>query len=281
MIDIENINENIRNYLEDIYITLQDKYGDDAGIKYYELLDELKDNKPNVYEIIVSIMFLDTIRLLIDKYNKNFITEEEKIILEYLKELNNIDDLLEELEENKNLLSIIINGPFKFNRLNVKGKATMLLVTPIEYANQFNKFHYLEMMCTFKERTKEEIINLYKETKSYQDILNIVDVLYLGNIKGFSKLLLFMIRTFYKWKKVILLTHPESISNKEIDLINIIEKNSIDDAIYKISCDVDLIEIIVESFIFYETNDMSFKEEIEELYNKLVSDEIKIKLKEV
>ena len=281
MIDIENINENIRNYLEDIYITLQDKYGDDAGIKYYELLDELKDNKPNVYEIIVSIMFLDTIRLLIDKYNKNFITEEEKIILEYLKELNNIDDLLEELEENKNLLSIIINGPFKFNRLNVKGKATMLLVTPIEYANQFNKFHYLEMMCTFKERTKEEIINLYKETKSYQDILNIVDVLYLGNIKGFSKLLLFMIRTFYKWKKVILLTHPESISNKEIDLINIIEKNSIDDAIYKISCDFDLIEIIVESFIFYETNDMSFKEEIEELYNKLVSDEIKIKLKEV
>lgn len=281
MIDIENINENIRNYLEDIYITLQDKYGDDAGIKYYELLDELKDNKPNVYEIIVSIMFLDTIRLLIDKYNKNFITEEEKIILEYLKELNNIDDLLEELEENKNLLSIIINGPFKFNRLNVKGKATMLLVTPIEYANQFNKFHYLEMMCTFKERTKEEIINLYKETKSYQDVLNVVDVLYLGNIKGFSKLLLFMIRTFYKWKKVILLTHPESISNKEIDLINIIEKNSIDDAIYKISCDFDLIEIIVESFIFYETNDMSFKEEIEELYNKLVSDEIKIKLKEV
>lgn len=281
MIDIENINENIRNYLEDIYITLQDKYGDDAGIKYYELLDELKDNKPNVYEIIVSIMFLDTIRLLIDKYNKNFITEEEKIILEYLKELNNIDDLLEELEENKNLLSIIINGPFKFNRLNVKGKATMLLVTPIEYANQFNKFHYLEMMCTFKERTKEEIINLYKETKSYQDVLNVVDVLYLGNIKGFSKLLLFMIRTFYKWKKVILLTHPESMSNKEIDLINIIEKNSIDDAIYKISCGVDLIEIIVESFIFYETNDMSFKEEIEELYNKLVSDEIKIKLKEV
>ncbi len=281
MINIENINENIRNYLEDIYITLQDKYGDNAGIKYYELLDELKDNKPNVYEIIVSIMFLDTIRLLIDKYNKNFITEEEKIILEYLKELNNIDDLLEELEENKNLLSIIINGPFKFNRLNVKGKATMLLVTPIEYANQFNKFHYLEMMCTFKERTKEEIINLYKETKSYQDVLNVVDVLYLGNIKGFSKLLLFMIRTFYKWKKVILLTHPESISNKEIDLINIIESNSIDDAIYKISCDFDLIEIIVESFIFYETNDMSFKEEIEELYNKLVSDEIKIKLKEV
>ena len=90
-----------------------------------------------------------------------------------------------------------------------------------------------------------------------------------------------MIRTFYKWKKVILLTHPKSISNKEIDLINIIEKNSIDDAIYKISCDVDLIEIIVESFIFYETNDVSFKEEIEELYNKLVSDEIKIKLKEV
>ena len=90
-----------------------------------------------------------------------------------------------------------------------------------------------------------------------------------------------MIRTFYKWKKVILLTHPESISNKEIDLINIIEKNSIDDAIYKISCDVDLIEIIVESFIFYETNDILFKEEIEDLYNKLVSEEIKIKLKEV
>lgn len=281
MIDIENINENIRNYLEDIYIILQDKYGYEAGLKYYEFLDELKDNKPNTYEIILSIMFLDTIRLLIDKDNKKFITEDEKIVLKYLNEFKNIDDLLEANEENPNLLSMIINGPFKFNRLNIKGKATMLLTTSNEYAFEFNKFHYLEMMSTFKERTKEEIINLYNETENYQDILNIVDVLYLGNIKGFSKLLLLMIETFYKWKKVILLTHPESILNKEIDLINIIEKNSIDDAIYKISCDVDLIEIIVESFIFYETNDILFKEEIEDLYNKLVSEEIKIKLKEV
>lgn len=281
MIDIENINENIRNGLEDIYIILQDKYGDDAGLKYYELLDDLKENKPNVYEAIISIMFLDTIRLLIDKDNKKFITEEEKNILEYLKEIKSIDDLLEANEENPNLLSLIINGPFKFNRLNIKGKASILLTTPNEYAFEFNKFHHLEMMSTFKERTKEEIINLYKETKNYQDILNIVDVLYLGNIKGFSKLLLLMIETFYKWKKVILLTNPKTITTDEIELINLIESNSIDDVIYKISCNFDWIEIIVESFIFYETNDILFKEEIEDLYNKLVSEEIKIKLKEV
>ena len=281
MIDIENINENIRNYLEDIYIILQDKYGYEAGLKYYEFLDELKDNKPNTYEIILSIMFLDTIRLLIDKDNKKFITEDEKIVLKYLNEFKNIDDLLEANEENPNLLSMIINGPFKFNRLNIKGKATMLLTTSNEYAFEFNKFHYLEMMSTFKERTKEEIINLYKETENYQDILNIVDVLYLGNIKGFSKLLLLMIETFYKWKKVILLTNPKMITTDEIELINLIESNSIDDVIYKISCNFDWIEIIVESFIFYETNDILFKEEIEDLYNKLVSEEIKIKLKEV
>ncbi len=281
MIDIENINENIRNYLEDIYIILQDKYGYEAGLKYYEFLDELKDNKPNTYEIILSIMFLDTIRLLIDKDNKKFITEDEKIVLKYLNEFKNIDDLLEANEENPNLLSMIINGPFKFNRLNIKGKATMLLTTSNEYAFEFNKFHYLEMMSTFKERTKEEIINLYKETENYQDILNIVDVLYLGNIKGFSKLLLLMIETFYKWKKVILLTNPKMITTDEIELINLIESNSIDDFIYKISCNFDWIEIIVESFIFYETNDILFKEEIEDLYNKLVSEEIKIKLKEV
>lgn len=281
MIDIENINENIRNYLEDIYIILQDKYGDEAGLKYYEFLDELKDNKPNTYEIILSIMFLDTIRLLIDKDNKKFITEDEKIVLKYLNEFKNIDDLLEANEENPNLLSMIINGPFKFNRLNIKGKATMLLTKSNEYAFEFNKFHYLEMMSTFKERTKEEIINLYKETENYQDILNVVEVLYLGNIKGFSKLLLLMIETFYKWKKVILLTNPKMITTDEIELINLIESNSIDDFIYKISCNFDWIEIIVESFIFYETNDILFKEEIEDLYNKLVSEEIKIKLKEV
>lgn len=281
MIDIENINENIRNYLEDIYIILQDKYGYEAGLKYYEFLDELKDNKPNTYEIILSIMFLDTIRLLIDKDNKKFITEDEKIVLKYLNEFKTIDDLLEANEENPNLLSMIINGPFKFNRLNIKGKATMLLTTSNEYAFEFNKFHYLEMMSTFKERTKEEIINLYKETENYQDILNIVDVLYLGNIKGFSKLLLLMIETFYKWKKVILLTNPKMITTDEIELINLIESNSIDYFIYKISCNFDWIEIIVESFIFYETNDILFKEEIEDLYNKLVSEEIKIKLKEV
>lgn len=281
MLNIENVNENIRNDLEDIYIILQDKYGDTAGLKYYELMDELKENKPNVYETIISLMFLDTIRLLIDKDNKKFITNEEKTILQYLSEFKTIDDLLFAIEENPNLLGIIINGPFKFNRLNIKGKATILLTTSKEYAYEFNKFYYLEMMSTFKERTKEEIINLYMETKDYQDILNVVDALYLGNIKGFSKVLLFMIRTFYKWKKVILLKYPELIFPDEIELINLIENNDIDDVIYKISYNFDLIENIVKSFIFYETNDMLFKEEIEELYNKLVSKEIKIKLKEV
>ena len=251
MIDIENINENIRNGLEDIYIILQDKYGDDAGLKYYELLDDLKENKPNVYEAIISIMFLDTIRLLIDKDNKKFITEEEKNILEYLKEIKSIDDLLEANEENPNLMSLIINGPFKFNRLNIKGKASILLTTPNEYAFKFNKFHHLEMMSTFKERTKEEIINLYKETKNYQDILNIVDVLYLGNIKGFSKLLLLMIETFYKWKKVIQLTKPELTFGLEDEILEIVENNTIDNIVYLLSCSPNLIEIIVTDFLEY------------------------------
>ena len=108
MLNIENINENIRNDLEDIYIILQDKYDDTAGLKYYELMDELKENKPNVYETIISLMFLDTIRLLIDKDNKKFITNEEKTILQYLSEFKTIDDLLFAIEENPNLLATII-----------------------------------------------------------------------------------------------------------------------------------------------------------------------------
>ena len=175
------------------------------------------------------------------------------------------------------LITVVILGVLYFFQEDLQKLYYSLLRDFTEEQVSFDKKneYYRDYDFMFVQTTEE------LSPTSYQDILNIVDVLYLGNIKGFSKLLLLMIETFYKWKKVILLTNPKTITTDEIELINLIESNSIDDVIYKISCNFDWIEIIVESFIFYETNDILFKEEIEDLYNKLVSEEIKIKLKEV
>ena len=113
------------------------------------------------------------------------------------------------------------------------------------------------------------------------EILNIMDVMFIANINGFSKLLLEMLKVFYKWKKVLQITKPELTFGLEDEILEIVENNSIENIIYLLTCSPNLIEIIITDFLEYETNDMILKSEIEKLYETLVSREIKIKLKEV
>ena len=112
-------------------------------------------------------------------------------------------------------------------------------------------------------------------------MINLLDVLFIGNIHSFSKLMLEILQVFYKWKKILQLKKPELTFGIDDSIIEIVEINPQDKILYTLSCDPNLIEIIVTDFFEYNSFDEEIKNEIEEAYNKLISNDIKIKLKEV
>mgnify|MGYP005761313547 CR=1 FL=1 len=287
MVSFYNFNDVIRELLNNTYIILSDKFKKDKNIKLYEIIENIKLENYDFYKTIIGLSFLDSYRLLTDKKNYNNLTANELEFLNLFEKVEDIDDLMFLLEENPNVINSILLGSIKFKRLNLKGQANMLLQLPDDKSYKFNKFYFFEKYEMFKDRSKDDIINIYlkkdklkKEEKIYE-ILNIMDVMFIGNINGFSKLLLEMLKVFYKWKKVLQITKPELTFGLEDEILEIVENNSIENIIYLLTCSPNLIEIIITDFLEYETNDMILKSEIEKLYETLVSREIKIKLKEV
>ena len=286
MIKFYNFNNEIRNCLNNFYYMFAKKDKKEAGLKLYELIEQLKLENYDLYKIIIGLSFLDNYRILKEKEKYDNLTTKEVEILSSHQEIEDIDDLLFILEENPNFISTFIFGSIKFSNLNIKNQANLLLQTPLEYALKFNKFYPIENLEMFKDRTKQDILDIYaNKNKNHQDkiyeIINILDVLFIGNKKEFSKLLLEMLQVFYKWKKVLQIRKPELTFGIEDKIIKIVESNSQEQIICILSCDPSLMEIIITDFLEYESFDEELKKEIETAYNKIVSYEIKIKLKEV
>ena len=287
MVSFYNFNDQIRTMLNEIYTTLSKKIKNEKNIKFYQLIEDIKLENYELYKNIISLSFLDSYRMLLDKKKYNNLTQTEEDCLVQFEQIEDIDDLLFTIDENPNILNLILLGTIKFKNLNLKGQANMLLQVSDEKTLKFNKFYLFEKHEMFKDRTKNDIISIFVNNKNTKDeekiyeILNILDIMYIGNTLGFSKLLLDMLKVFYKWKKVIQLTKPELTFGLEDEILEIVENNTIDNIVYLLSCSPNLIEIIVTDFLEYETNEILFKEKIEKLYEKMVSREIKIKLKEV
>ena len=90
-----------------------------------------------------------------------------------------------------------------------------------------------------------------------------------------------MIKVFYRYKKVIQYTNPELTFGIDEMIIDIVENNSLNDIVYTLSCNSDMIAVLVEDFLEYETNQELERESINDIYNRLVPHDVKIKLKEV
>lgn len=284
MISIYNVNEKIRQLLSNKFNHFKQIYGSNVAEKFYEFLEQLKLENESLYNIIIGLAFLDNYCLLTYKKNNNNLTEKEMQDLDFFDSIEDLESLQLLLDDDPSLIYSFISGPLKFNSLNLKGRANLLLQIDNNYAKKFNDFHFLEKMEMFREKSKTEMIDFCKNKdidKSVFEILNILDCLFVGNFEAFSKTLFKMIRVFYKWKKVIQITNLSTLSTEETKILNIIDTYSNREILYILVSDSSLIETIISSFLEYETSDMLFKEDIEEFYEKSVSKKIKIKLKEV
>ena len=264
MVNFINFNGEIRAFLERTYQQFYNEdEKDEASVKYFEFIEGLKNTNYNLYKIIVGLAFVDNYRLLIDKKSHKKLTENQQNHLEMYEQITDIDDLLFKIEEDPSLLSSIIYAPIKINHFNLKGKATILMQLDDDYVDKFNSFNRFEKYNIFKERTTEEFVFIY-----------------LYNLKNFSKLILDMIKVFYRYKKVIQHTNPELTFGIDEMIIDIVENNSLKDIVYTLSCNSDMIAVLVEDFLEFETNQELERESINAIYNKLVPHDVKIKLKE-
>ena len=284
MISIYNVNGKLRQLVSDTFNNFKKIYGSNVAENFYEFLEQIKLESENLYNIIIGLAFLDNYCLLTYKKNSNNITEKEMQDLVFFESIEDLDSLLLMLDDDPSLIYSFISGILKFNSLNLKGQANLLLQVDDNYAKKFNDFRFLEKMEMFREKSKKEMIDFCKDKdidKSVFEILNILDCLFIGNFEAFSKTLFKMIRVFYKWKKVIQITNLSTLSSEETEILNIIDTYSNREILYILVNDSSLIETIISSFLEYETSDMLFKEDIEKFYEKSVSKKIKIKLKEV
>ena len=289
MVNFINFNGEIRSFLERTYQQFYNtEEKDEASVKYFEFIEELKNTNYNLYKIIVGLAFVDNYRLLIDKKAHKKLTENQQNHLEMYEQITDIDDLLFKIEEDPSLLSSIIYAPIKINHFNLKGKATILMQLDDDYVDKFNSFNRFEKYNIFKERTTEEFVFIYlnnskteeAKTEAIYNIITILDLLYKYNLKNFSKLILDMIKVFYRYKKVIQYTNPELTFGIDEMIIDIVENNSLNDIVYTLSCNSDMIAVLVEDFLEFETNQELERESINAIYNKLVPHDVKIKLKE-
>ena len=289
MVNFINFNGEIRAFLERTYQQFYNEdEKDEASVKYFEFIEGLKNTNYNLYKIIVGLAFVDNYRLLIDKKSHKKLTENQQNHLEMYEQITDIDDLLFKIEEDPSLLSSIIYAPIKINHFNLKGKATILMQLDDDYVDKFNSFNRFEKYNIFKERTTEEFVFIYlnnskteeAKNETIYNIITILDLLYKYNLKNFSKLILDMIKVFYRYKKVIQYTNPELTFGIDEMIIDIVENNSLNDIVYTLSCNSDMIAVLVEDFLEYETNQELEKESINDIYNRLVPHDVKIKLKE-
>lgn len=284
MISIYNVNGKLRQLVSDTFNNFKKIYGSNVAENFYEFLEQIKLESENLYNIIIGLAFLDNYCLLTYKKNSNNTTEKELQDLVFFESIEDLDSLLLMLDDDPSLIYSFISGILKFNSLNLKGQANLLLQVDDNYAKKFNDFRFLEKMEMFREKSKKEMIDFCKDKdidKSVFEILNILDCLFIGNFEAFSKTLFKMIRVFYKWKKVIQITNLSTLSSEETEILNIIDTYSTREILYILVSDSSLIETIISSFLEYETSDMLFKEDIEKFYEKSVSKKIKIKLKEI
>ena len=89
-----------------------------------------------------------------------------------------------------------------------------------------------------------------------------------------------MIKVYYRFKKVLQYSNPELTFGIDEEIINLIESKSLNDIVYELSCSTDMLAVLVEDFLNYSTNDTISPEWVNNVYKKIVSQEVKIKLKE-
>ena len=283
MVTFLNINETIRNNLNNLYVMLYKKDDKNYNKMFLKFINQLKNENPKMYKNIIGILFLDSYRLIKSK-GKNRTNYENELLKIYAL-INDINDLLTLVEENNDILNYMLNSSLTYLKFSKKEKASLLLELEDDYSLKFNPFYLIEKMDIFKELDLNYIIENYKnnsnKAKFVEDIFDNLEILIKGNLSAFQKFVFQILDKYYEFKKVIFFMNANLLKKIDFQILELVENESIEKIICSFILEKKFLKYIIINVLEYQTSETIDRKKIVNLYNKLVSSEIKIKLKEV
>ncbi|MEG2311571.1 MAG: hypothetical protein RSB72_02610 [Bacilli bacterium] len=142
MYNFVNFNQLIREMLYTQYkknsLTTTDEF--DVNCQYDQFIEELKLNNYTLYQYTIGLLYIDNYRMLTYRNKNNNLTDDEEKLLERYENIDDLDSLLFELEIDQDLINTFKMSSLKYNFLNSRGKAHIIL-TDESYTLKFNKFH--------------------------------------------------------------------------------------------------------------------------------------------
>lgn len=284
-----NINDIIRTNLQKVYEQFLKMYDNEQAIlEINNFINNIKEQNYLFYQTLIGLGFIDRFSILNEKQKYDNLTEYEEQILELFNDICDLNDLEQILDSNPDILNYIINGIIIFNRLNKKNKAKALLQLDDKLIYNFNQFHLVEKCEMFKDVSIYEIIEMYKKTKEFYieetiiEIIELFDIQLLANSENYNQLLLQMVQELYKWYKAMDTINSEIIFDLDKKMIELVENYNVDEIVFNLTNDCNLLENLIRNFLYYETNELEIdKNEVNLIYEEVVDAKVKAKLKEV
>lgn len=124
MVSFYNPNKDLRNFLDNLYKHLNSMHAENSNIQFLDCIEKIKIEHFNLYKKIIGLAFVDDYAFL---KSKEDLQQEEIDLLNIYNQLEDVDDVDFLIDENPSILTRIIASSIKFNRLNQKLQAKMIV----------------------------------------------------------------------------------------------------------------------------------------------------------
>ena len=288
---IFSLNEIIREKLIKLYNDLK-KHNDidEARIKYIEFINNLEYENKKLYLYLVSLAYLDNYAIELSKYkygvDNNYLMFED---------IDSIEDLLFKLNIQNLSCDDFFFASLKMAKYSIKKKAMALCFLDDDYISKFNKYYLIEKYNLFNDKDFSYLVYQYQKilksnsseyevlkAKAVDKVLDILNVQLFKNPKNYNRLICEFTLKFYTLKKYLKNCRENILFEYDEIVIELVEKKNINEIISFLSSDYDILSIIVEDVIDYETMDTVIdKNDVLKYFDDSITEEIKVKLKEV
>ncbi len=150
----------------------------------YELENSNDIKNINLREYTLSIMYLDALKYCLYIHKCNLVLEEQLLLLNRLKEITSLDDLVASLSADPYFFKNIILHAYKFIKLDDLSKYLVyksLSINENIWMNSVIKYHSLDMITNCRKITIDDIKEYLIKVKKYQDS-NYIDDLSDNNV---------------------------------------------------------------------------------------------------
>lgn len=290
------INDKLKEYLRKIIVAVSEDSEEEI---VYDTVGEIlyldtRENDYNLYKVIIGMLFADTVRILSYKNYYFEITQEERAFLKELVNYPDLASLFEAIDIGELNISSLLKGSVEFDRKTLYYQYLCYQASDMEYLAKFNPFMVFEFSDIVKPYELDEAVsefsNTVRETETDIEVTEDSDkiVFYLKekllvlsqcNEEKCKKIMLEIIRHYYKLTMTYQKLDPENFLDEDKFLMGLIEEFELDEVIDCILHDAHLMNYIIRLYLESKSFGSDFSDEvIEDCFIKNTNNKVKKKL---